>query len=506
MKNLIVAILFLMLPVLSIGQAGYEIGFPFVRNYTTTDYQAHAQNFAIAGDQQGIMYFGNFAGVLQYDGETWRLIPTENTTKVSALAIDSAGKVYVGARGEIGFLEPDKTGTLKFTSLLKDFKAKYPPFYDILHVFIVGNKVHFIAGNLIFTLENGEITIWTAPREIQNAFLVRDIIFLQVKETGLVTWRDKKLEAHDQGAIFSGARVISAMLPYHGTKTLIATSSQGLFLMEEGTIRPFNAKANDLLTKNPVTSGVALSDGTIALGTSRMGIIVMSDDGNIRQIIDKGASLQNSFVQTLYINNDNTLWAALNNGISMIEIPSPLTYFDEKSGLMGGVNQVMRFQNTCYVATYQGLYYYDEASLGFLPVKEIISACWRIVSFNNDLFAATSQGIFAVRNKKATLIRDGFTLSLITSTKEPSSLYLGETSGFYKMTRKGGDWVVQKFAGVDEEIDDLKTDISGNIWGLSLSKGLFRYIPGEAALSFFNEKNGLPGNQGLTINPLNNTI
>lgn len=506
MKNLIVAILFLLLPALSIGQAGYEIGFPFVRNYTTSDYHAHAQNFAVAGDQQGIMYFGNFAGVLQYDGETWRLIPTGNTTKVSALATDSTGKVYVGARGEIGFLEHDKTGVLKFTSLLKNFKAHYNPFYDILRVFIVGNKVHFIAGNLIFTLENGDISVWTTPNEILNAFLVRGVIYLQLKKTGLVSWHGGKMEAHNQGSVFSGARVISAMLPFQETKTLIATSSQGLYLMEGSSIHPFTAKANELLTKNPVTSGVALSDGSIALGTSRLGIIIIDNEGNIRQIIDKAASLQNSFVQTLYINNDNTLWAALNNGIAMVEIPSPFTYFDEKSGLMGGVNQIIRFRNTCYVATYQGLYYYDETTLGFTPVKEIISACWRIASFNNELYAATSQGVFIIKNNKAVLIRDGFILSMTTSPKDPSGIYLGETRGFYRMTKKGDSWNVQKFDGIDEEINDLKTDNSGNIWGLCLSKGLFRYRPGDATLSFFSKKDGLPGVQGITINPLDKTI
>lgn len=506
MKNLIIALQFLLLPALSIGQARHEIGFPFVRNYTTSDYHAHAQNFAITGDRQGIMYFGNFAGVLQYDGETWRLIPTGNTTKVSALATDSTGRVYVGARGEIGYLEPDNTGTLKFISLLQNFKASYTPFYDVLRVFIVGGKVQFITGNLIFTLENSNISVWTAPNEILNAFLVRDVIYLQLKEKGLVSWHDGKIEDCHQGSVFSGARVISAMLPFQSTKTLIATSSQGLYLMDGGTVRPLAAKGNELLTKNPVTSGVALSDGSIALGTSRMGIIVIDNEGNVRQIIDKAASLQNSFIQTLYINNDNTLWAALNNGISMIEIPSPYTYFDEKSGLMGGVNQILRFQNTCFVATYQGLYYYDDTTLGFLPVKEIISACWRITSFNNNLYAATSQGVFVIKNHKAVLIRDGFILSLTTSKKDPSAIYLGETRGFYRMTKKGEGWIVMKLDGIDEEINDLKTDSSGNIWGLSLSKGLFRYIPGEDTLSFFNEKDGLPGVQGITINPLDETI
>ena len=89
MNKLIIAILFMILPVIAECQPGQERGFPFLKNFTTADYKAHAQNFAIVSDRYGMTYFGNFAGILQYDGETWRLIPTEKTTKVSALAIDS---------------------------------------------------------------------------------------------------------------------------------------------------------------------------------------------------------------------------------------------------------------------------------------------------------------------------------------------------------------------------------------------------------------------------------
>jgi signal transduction histidine kinase/ligand-binding sensor domain-containing protein len=506
MNNLIKTFLFLILPVLSIGQSGYEVGLPFLKNYTTAEYRAHAQNFAICSDQFGFVYVGNFAGVMQYDGETWQLIPTENGSKVSALAVNSTGTVFVGARGEIGFLETNANGQLFFVSLLKDFQENYPQFNEIMQIFIKNDKVYFISDNIIFEFADGKTTVWNAQNEILGAFLVKDQIYLQLKDIGLVKYDSAELKNIDDGGIFSTATIITAMMPYDNDEILIASSTQGLFLMGASKIRKFNTEVNDLLMKNPVTSGLRLSDGTFALGTSRIGIIIINAEGKIQQIINKEANLQNSFVRTLYQSNENVIWAALNNGISMIEIPSSFSYFNENSGLDGAVNQIVRFENTLYVATYQGLFYYDESLFGFVPVKEIISACWDIIPFKGDLFAATSQGIFTLKNRKAIKINDVFALSLATSKKDLTSIFVGETSGLYKLYSEKNQWSYRKIGGIDDKINKLKTDESGNIWGTSLTQGVFSFNPGESKLELFNQQQGLPEEAGISINLLNNAI
>ncbi len=85
-----------------------EIGLPYLNNYSVKDYKAHTQNYAIVQDDRGVMYFGNFSGVIEYDGTYWRLIPTKNRTKVSSLCIDEKGRIFVGSRGELGYLEADR--------------------------------------------------------------------------------------------------------------------------------------------------------------------------------------------------------------------------------------------------------------------------------------------------------------------------------------------------------------------------------------------------------------
>ena len=502
MNKLVIAFLLLFIPGMNIGQSipNDKPGFPFVKNFAPADYRAHAQNFAVANDRSGMVYFGNFAGVLQFDGETWRLIPTEKTTKVSALAVDSSGTIYVGARGEIGFLEANDTGQLVYKSLLNNQKLIYPPFTDINQIYVTPSGIVFIAGNLIFTLKDKKLDVWKAPADIMGSFYINDQFYLQLLNIGLMRFRNGSLEPFADSRFFSGAIQIKAMLPAPDGKIIIATGTQGLYFMEGEKISKFNVPANDLLMQNPVTCGLKLVDGTYALGTSRQGIIIINSTGKILQIVDKKAGLRNNFVQALYQGKNGLLWTALNNGISFVEVPSPLTFFDAKSGLSGGANHILRFDNTLYVSTYQGLFYYDDNSFSFLPIPRIITACWQVVQYENYLVAATSEGIFLVRDKKATLIKEGFALSIVRSINDPSMMTVGEMKGLYSLKKQGNQWIDQKIECPEEEINDLQQDGFGNIWGSTLTKGVFRFAPGDRAPEYLTQKDGLPENSGCSIN------
>ncbi len=106
------------------GPYQIESGFPFSTQYFTDEYNAHKQNWTISQDKNGLMYFGNGDGVLIYDGTTWELITLPNQSSVLALTLDKNGRMYVGAVGEIGYLEADSVGRLIYVSLLSFLKRR----------------------------------------------------------------------------------------------------------------------------------------------------------------------------------------------------------------------------------------------------------------------------------------------------------------------------------------------------------------------------------------------
>ncbi len=484
-------------------QRSGEFGYPFIRNFNASTYGAHAQNFAITVDSKGMVYAGNFAGVLQYDGESWRLIQTTHTRKVSALAMGQDNRIYVGARGEIGYLAANDKGSLQFEPITIAKESGIPEYFDVLNIVVQDNAVLFITTNHVITYQSGKTHVWTAPSDILGSFLVNGTVYMQLKGTGIAVYRQQKINPVNNR--LGDATLVKAMLPRKDNSILVATGTQGLFLLSGNSLVPFSAEANEILTKNPVTSGVRLSNGTFALGTSRSGVIIIDEQGNLLQIIDKNATLQNSYVQQLYTSDDNILWVALNNGVSLIETPSPLSYFDDNAGLKGSVNQIIRHKGTLFAGTYEGLFYYDKNVLGFRAVEGIISSCWALKEAEGILYAATSQGVFRVQNRSAILLKDGFALDLAASVKDRGYMYVCETEGLFRLSLQGNRTEVRKITGVAEGIAELQEDSNGNIWGRTIADKLFRYSPGSATVNFVSVADSAVIS-GLKLNDMNGNL
>ena len=66
------------------------------QRYSPRQYRASPQNWAIAEAPNGVMYFGNNEGLLEFDGTTWTLLQLPNHSAVRSLAIDALGQTYVG--------------------------------------------------------------------------------------------------------------------------------------------------------------------------------------------------------------------------------------------------------------------------------------------------------------------------------------------------------------------------------------------------------------------------
>ncbi len=94
-----------------------ETGLPFIKNFPADLYDAHSQNFDILQNDYGLMYFANFAGVLEFDGIEWQLITTDKISMIRSLALGKNNRIFVGGMGEFGYLERNSIGEIKYVSL-----------------------------------------------------------------------------------------------------------------------------------------------------------------------------------------------------------------------------------------------------------------------------------------------------------------------------------------------------------------------------------------------------
>ena len=103
-----------------------EAGRPLIHNYSRRDFGAGVQQWDVTQDARGIMYFANNAGVLEFDGRSWRLIELPSRLDVRALASDSGRRRPHLRRHQRRFRlpRPDAAGQLQFTSLLPPTRGR----------------------------------------------------------------------------------------------------------------------------------------------------------------------------------------------------------------------------------------------------------------------------------------------------------------------------------------------------------------------------------------------
>jgi len=120
-----------------------KVGIPLVINYEKSKYNAGTQSWCIAQQTNGMLYFANNQGVLQFDGTFWNLYPMPNGSVARAVAVDSLDNVYVGASDEFGVLKPNEYGVLSYYSLSKLLPEKTLNFDEIWKIHSTKEGIYF---------------------------------------------------------------------------------------------------------------------------------------------------------------------------------------------------------------------------------------------------------------------------------------------------------------------------------------------------------------------------
>ncbi len=445
-----------------------EQGIPFIRNYTMQEYNANIQNWAVTQDKRGLMYFGNNNGVLEYDGSSWRLIELSNNSFVLSLATDKNGTVYVGGSGEFGYLASDVTGKLNYISLKNKINTDID-FNYVWKIHVTNQSVYFTTANNIFCYYNDTIDV--IPVNLSPLFgsVIHDKLFVVKKDSGIYVLQNNILYQLPGTKHFTSDFGRHLLMPYPDNKILIATENNGFFtydleilhgkdsLMFEITqgknlednnnksglesrlspvIKKLNTEIDDFIAQNSFYTCVNINDNYI-FGTLRGGIIIMNSKGKFIKLINKDGGLQNNSVYNLFLDKDKNLWCALNKGISVIEINSPLTKFNELTGLNGVVLSTILHNNKRYASTFQGIFHLQEYNLnatddkyGFQPVSNTDAFCFDFVSLNNTLFALGNDGVFQIQQTSAKEVIDvGSIYCFGWSKKFTNRIFFGITDG-----------------------------------------------------------------------------
>ena len=462
------------------GQNQSDVGRPFLKVYSPKEYNAGLQNWAIVQDHRGVMYFGNNPGVLVYDGISWRMIELPNKSTCRSLDIDKDGRIYVGGVGDLGYLETDSLGQLRFVSLLQQIEPKYRDFTDVWEIHVSKDGVYFTTNTEIFRFHDGKMRVWTPTNTYHMTFLANGIFYARQWGVGLMKVENDSMKLIPGSKQFADERIYS-ILPFDDNRILIGARTQGLFLYNGKSFKPFNCEASNFIKNNYIYQpGVVLRDGNFAIGTLQGGLIIFDKQGKILQVVDQKVGLPSNTVLFEYLDKDGALWLGLDNGLARLETGSPFTYFDTKSGITSSIFSMVRYKGTLYLGTNVGVSWFDNKSGTFKPVHDIGTQCFYLLAVGETLLAANFDGVHSIAGDRARVIRatvgnDYNASFLLQSKKYPDLIYVVVTDGLavLRMVNKSVDakskavteWVDEgRVAGIPDKVISVTERPDGALW------------------------------------------
>lgn len=487
MRFLLVKLFLLLLLFTGICSESFAQSIPFVPpafNYTTHNYNAGNQNWAIAQGKNRVIYVGNDYGLLSFDGVNWKLNLLPNNLSVKSILVDnsfSEEKIYVGSFEEFGFFQKNEKNELLYYSLkhlIKDFTLYNDEVWTINKlgnlVFFQTFSSYFIYNELDNSLKAEKpypapLYFFKAHDNLYAQFINEHFYIFDGVQFQLLLTRDKLNNDH-----------VVSVLPFNNELYLVTTNS-GIFSynpISENLSHRKTAIDNELKSET-VNRGVILSDSTFVLGTLNNGLYALKTDGTVLWRLNRDNGLYNNTVLGLFNDEDKNLWATLDNGVSYIQTSSPLSFFEPQHIRIGLVEDILIKDDQFYVATNQGVYTYSNERKDIYQLPDFNVQSWFIRSFGNQIITGNNTGTSFIQKDRKIEIPDASTGGtdikvmrihnsdfLLESTYTALQVYFRNTNGQWVYSHK-----VDNFFDL---INQLEQDHAGNIWASHMYKGVYK--------------------------------
>jgi signal transduction histidine kinase/ligand-binding sensor domain-containing protein len=473
----------------------------FIVKYPTETHQASIQNFDIAQDKQGTLYFANTNGVLIFDGIHWQMLELPGKEYVRSLCIDQNNKVYVGALGELGYLERTATGNFKYISIMSSQEESIQQrVKNIANIELLGESIFFSDEYHSYIYKNGKIDVLN--KENLSFIQLRDSIyaFKKNKSALYVHKNNKLIEAYIHSGLNDKIRDISI---YKGKSFLLLDDKNKIWIFSPNApakerVSILSESLNTSLKDLPIRKILPLYDGRLSILTADEMIITDIEGKFLYKVTRSMLGESNLDYWILYEDTQHNLWFATDEFIGMIITSSPLTYYDKTNCFSGIVMSFGELEGKRYVGTNAGLYYQKDDN-HFQLISGADGIIWGIYNLDNHLYIAKDDGIYEVVQQKAVkLISHQFPQSLYALKKHRDCFIMGTySSGIWLLKKNKTIWTKHKIKGFEEETRFIHEDDTDNLWISHQGKGIWKLRLNEAmdsviANKFYTSRHHLP--------------
>jgi DNA-binding CsgD family transcriptional regulator len=423
--------------------------------------------------------------------------------------------IYIGSYEEFGYWEKDRKEQLKYHSLkplLKDLKLHNTEIWKIVQA---NNKIYFQGFSSLLVYDKKTVKSIGLTGSVIFLLKSGNKLFIQAVNGNLYELINDKLVNVDKDNVLVHTEV-KTVLPFDNGSSLIGTSSDGLFLYDGNTIKPWNVPANALLKENQINNGVVFGD-KLVFGTIVKGVFVLDRQGNVVNHLHSENDLQNNTVLSLYNDNDQNIWVGLDNGIDNISFNNPVDVYKGENEKLGAVYTAALWGNTLYVGTNRGIFTYSKTGDQFTYkgfVKNSQGQVWQLKVIDGNLFCGHTNGTFLIRNDEMIKISDvngGYMMQKMV-VKGIEYLIQSTYSSLVIYKRSGNNWVYShQVDGFLEPARFIETDHLGNIWIGHAVKGLYRLrlsdgLDKVTEKQVYGQKEGLPSDFNIRVFKIGNRV
>ncbi len=452
---------------------------PVVNHFNKTEYRAANQNWAVGQGVDGMMYFGNNNGLLQFDGSEWELHKMPQNKIVRSILV-VGDIIYVGSYEEFGFFKKNLKGQLEYTSLsdsLKNYKMMNDEIWTISNI---NNQIIFQSFTSYFCFLKNEVQGYRLPFTFLFFSVYNNNIYTYTEQTGFSRFNLKKRipESISNNQLSSPVFSVLKFDPLHA---LVVTKSSGLYLYDGNKIIPFKTEADAEIKKAEINRALITNDGKIILGSILNGVTAIDKSGKHLWTLNTSNILQNNTVLGMLTDNDNNLWLALDKGIAFIRLNSSLKYIHAFKPSIGAMYSLNYNNSSLLIGTNQGLYKADYNSerktINNIQLEPRIKGqVWNISRFGNQNICGNNEETYTITDRKVEVIspvRGGICIRKGTINGQ-EVLVQGTYTDLCIYTLENNEW---KFShtvdGFVNPIRYIEIDYTGTIWASHLYQGLF---------------------------------
>lgn len=443
---------------------------PFVENFSKTHYRGDNQVWSIAQGNDHALYFANNHYLLRYNGVVWEKYTLPNKTIIRSVYAEG-NRIYTGSYTEFGYWERHQ-GRMQYTSLSagKNLFTGLSSNEEIWKIFGHQGKIYFQSFNEIYVYHQGRIAKTRSPHLLSYCFVAGDQVYAASVKEGIFRFEQGKFKPVPQWDVLKN-NVVHA-LQTHGNSTYIFTQMNGIWVDKAGALRPWNHPLNAKLKTETIVSAAITNSNTLVIGTAFQGVyLVDMHTGNYR-CINRSNGLKNNTVLSIVFDRENDLWLGLDNGISHLEINSPIQLFTDPTGILGSVYAVSETPHGYLIGSNHGAFTLEQKKLALLPGTQ--GQVWDIYRMANRYVIGHNDATFVYENgkiNKANSISGGW--KFIPSSW-PNLYFQAHYSGIIRYTNPVDLSEYHELKGITQPIKNIAQVHPKEMWAVDNYRGLYR--------------------------------